>query len=408
MQICEYLRWQTRWNDATLGKDRNMLDAFASGIEEKLMSGCCGDNDFMTRYNEEGIKEISYDGGATWETDPAPDPRFIGDLRPPLAPIVGQDMKCIGAANIVAWLEQAANDTIDSMNEGGNATALVAAIMAILLLGTAGAAAPLLIGLAAALLLTTGTAFDTAMTEDVYERLRCNLFCNMEDDLTFTVEGWQAVKARIGADETGIAYKFLYDNVNSMGTLGLSNFARTGATEEADCSECGCDDTWCFNWSFDGDFATWSPVAQSGGAGVFGVATGSGIQHNSLRSPASNGSYWRRVDVDHGDFDNTIVTKISFIATITKGTENVSGDPIMQQVLVNGGTIWSLPFSTMEEGTDVLFEIEGNWTNVTSVRIFLASSVWTGSATYSGSVLLKEVTIWGEGNNPFGEDNCEE
>jgi len=247
VQVAEYLSWQTRWIDAALGKDRDKLAAFAAGIQRTLMSGCCGDEqDFLIRYDDEGLREISYDGGVTWQPDPEPDPRFIGTYYPisPAAP-PEDDIKCWGAQNIVEWFQYQQTKTADAMGLGGGVAAIIAAILSIIVLYvgvtlTAGLATPLLIGLASALAVTTAEAFNAAMTEDVYDRLLCTIYCNISDDGSFTQAQWQAIKTQLIEDEGGIAFRFLFDNVNTLGTIGLSNIARTGAATDYDCSSCVC------------------------------------------------------------------------------------------------------------------------------------------------------------------------
>lgn len=246
VQIAEYLSWQTRWVDAAGGKDNDKLVAFAADIQRELMSGCCGDEqEFPTRYNSEGIKEISYDDGITWVTDPAPDPRFDGTLAPMPVGIPSEDLKCLGAANVVAWFQEQETKTVDALGAGGGVSGIIAALFSLILLFlgvTTGAVlfTPLLLGLASALAVTTAEAFASAMNEDVYDRLLCTIFCNISNDGSFTKAQWQAIKVKILDDETGIARQFLYDNINTLGTVGLTNVSHSAFADEYDCSDCDC------------------------------------------------------------------------------------------------------------------------------------------------------------------------
>lgn len=247
LQISEYLAWQTRWIDAAEGKDRDKLAAFAAGIQEILMSGCCGDSvDYLTRYNDEGLREISYDGGETWIPDPNPDPRFTGvyyPVNPSIPPET--DMKCFGANNIVNWFQEQQTATADALGLGGGVAGIIAAILSLIVLFvgitlTTGLATPLLIGLASALAVTTAEAFNAAMTEDVYDRLLCNIYCHISDDGSITQAQWQEIKTQLIDDEEGIAFRFLFDNINTLGTIGLTNIAKTGVGGDLSCESCVC------------------------------------------------------------------------------------------------------------------------------------------------------------------------
>lgn len=187
----------------------------------------------------------------------------------------------------------------------------------------------------------------------------------------------------------------------------LAAEAEAKRNAEVGIDNCPCsDDYWCKEFLFSGTLNGWSIVQQTGGVGLFGVVESNGIAHNSWRSPASNGSYWRRADIQNASFFGTTVTKITVVFDTVKGTENVPGDPVMQFVTVNGAQVWGRPFSTMIEGEDQTVVIEGNWTGVNTVRATFASSVNTTN-TYSGSSKIKYVKIEGKQFNPFGSDDCE-
>lgn len=246
VQIAEYLAWQTRWIDAAAGKDRDKLAAFSAGIQDILMSGCCGDEqEFIIRYDDAGLREVSYDGGATWQPDPDPDPRFIGTYYPVPNTIPAEDLRCFGAQNIVNWFHEQQTRTADALGLGGGVAGIIAAILSLIVLYvgitlTSGLATPLLIGLASALAVTTAEAFNAAMNEDVYDRLLCTLYCNIGSDGSVSQAQWQEIKDQVIEDEEGIAFRFIFDNLNTLGTIGLSNISRSGAATSYDCSGCDC------------------------------------------------------------------------------------------------------------------------------------------------------------------------
>jgi hypothetical protein len=70
----------------------------------------------------------------------------------------------------------------------------------------------------------------------------------MEDDISFTASGVDAVTTDIGDQIGGIATLFLQQLVNLLGVVGMTNLARSGSATEGDCSDCtecaSCTSLW--------------------------------------------------------------------------------------------------------------------------------------------------------------------
>jgi hypothetical protein len=202
---------------------------------------CCPDptNQY---YDENGVLQVSYDGGATYEPD-ASDPRLNSPLMPELPGDPGDVKRCTAANNVTGYVKSASDQLIADGTAWNNITTLLAAIGAIIVLllsiGTAGALTPLLLGLVAALVGTGLAAFTAAMTEGVWSELACIIYCHTPNDAIYTEADWQAIKADIASQFDGIVEKFIYDTINAMGLAGLNNASRAGVHAGQPC-ECGC------------------------------------------------------------------------------------------------------------------------------------------------------------------------
>jgi len=212
--------------------------------DENTMGCGCTDKPTNQRYGDDGILEVSYDGGETWQDAPELDPRFNSPLASPLSTAPGQALRCEAAGNVVGYFRAMADELIADAALWATLTGLIAAIagIAVVLLSvaSAGALTPLLLGLTAALLATGQTAFQAAMTEAVYDNYLCIVYCNTPNDGVYTVASWQAIKTQISAELTGIAATFLLDTLNAAGLVGLNNASRSGIGNEGACDTCAC------------------------------------------------------------------------------------------------------------------------------------------------------------------------
>lgn len=200
--------------------------------------GCCPETIF--RYGADGLQEFSTDNGATWDDFPG-DERISGSiLPPPLWLIVGDDNKCNGA--ITARLNVKA--IVDQILDSGEETfvGLVAVVVGAVCVMTAGTvcAVATLVGVLVGSIIKFGfTVFGSAMTTQVYDDFQCILFCHIGLDASFTAGQWEGVKQDIvdfGFDENAEA--MLWNLVNSLGPVGLTNVARNSILVSGDCDDC--------------------------------------------------------------------------------------------------------------------------------------------------------------------------
>lgn len=227
--------WWFNWerSEGTLGKQA--ADAWRDTLNLPELEMCCCPEPTNRRYDEDGNLEVSYDGGVTWSPAPQLDDRFSGIVAPAIPGEDGSEKRCAAAASAEEYVKQ---NFIEELNEGSAYADVYAAAVAIIaLLGVTGIG--LLIAAAAAAIFLAGvTVIQAAFTTEVWFDFRCILYCRIEDDGSFTVAGWEGVKSDILLQFTGAVSAVLYNWVNSVGPVGLTNSARSGFVVAADCSAC--------------------------------------------------------------------------------------------------------------------------------------------------------------------------
>lgn len=214
---------------------------YAIEWEDSCM-GCCP-QPTNRRYNEAGELEVSYDGGETWSPAPDADDRFSGIISPPITVAEGQETKCVGATAAEEYVKQ---NMIESLETGATfADINTVGVAIVALLGVTGIGI-LIAGLSAAIFTAGVSAVQAAFTAEVWEQFRCIMYCHASEDASFTVDGWQSVKHDILERFTGAVSAVLYNWVNSVGPVGLTNAMRSGFAASGDCSgcECGLDLVW--------------------------------------------------------------------------------------------------------------------------------------------------------------------
>lgn len=204
--------------------------------------GCGCKSPTNTRFTSAGYVEQSFDGGLTWERL-INDPRFNAPIFPPLVGPPGPDLPCAGAKSgrevfrlLVAEIK--ANQAIWEA-----VATFVASLLAFLgtMLPLIGTVVAVLVSTLAILLIAAGkAAFDAQMTDAVLDQFMCILFCNIGPDASFTEAQWQEVKQDIVDQFGGIVEPFLWNNVNTLGPVGLTNICRVFPGLAGDCSACPC------------------------------------------------------------------------------------------------------------------------------------------------------------------------
>jgi hypothetical protein len=211
-----------------------------NGIDWSNMSCCCqGVTPVQFQYNEFLILQISVDGGVTWTDAPEFDPRN-NSTRFPDVPVEGADQCCVHADSAVLLIKEQVGDQLtDDMTRYTLAQLINDWVQT--LIATSNPFLALMTVISNQIFALVIATLRPALTNDVYEQLRCIIVCHMADDFSFDETRWTAARAQILADVAGIAGIFLEHLIFLIGQVGLTNLVRAGAgSPDADCSGCFC------------------------------------------------------------------------------------------------------------------------------------------------------------------------
>lgn len=256
VDMLPYLSWETRWySPSEIAIDTDAIDALRSDIFYRLAIMACCNSQILSRFTSDGTYQQSLDGGVTWQDAPNADPRNQTTVfSDPVSGDPGNDKKCSSAnsgvkyfQNVVASLQTAKD------NEAGLAdlTAILIGFLIILGIITGGWLFAFIGGFLAVLATNISAAqWEAAFTSDFWQDFLCILFCDMEDDGTWTKDDWQQALgdvATMSGDQ--IAIDFVTDMLKGLGPNGLTNVGRMGLDAGLTCTSCPCVDVCAANWS---------------------------------------------------------------------------------------------------------------------------------------------------------------
>jgi len=263
-----------------------------------MSCGCGSGSGLPSRYTDDGTFQVSYDGGVTWVDTPEGDYRNTVTLFPPLSGADGNDKKCQTATNIRGHMEHNADQLAADAEAWGELALLIAAIAALAIFMfpvslALAASTPFWIGLGGALLTVGQAGFEAAMTTAVFDTLECILYCNMQDDGTFTDDDITVIKAEISTQLTGVAVPYLTGVIDGLGKTALANMGRTGAGLAADCSDCDCFNSCASGWIIRPDLVDYMDITE----------VGEDFLVVNVHTPLSNGVYYANVLSSGGEND---------------------------------------------------------------------------------------------------------
>lgn len=244
------ISWKTRYQPTSTEIDQSLILHWRGNLARKLMSGCCPDDETLSRFTEEGVFQTSEDGGETWTDNPGADPRNDAIQNPPLPGEPGNAKKCAAADNVRDLFKQYRDNLSSLLDASPTLVALIAGILAFIAIitGISGAAigiSVLLMGLAAGLLELEEGEIDTLIDDTVLDQFRCLVYCRMDNDGRLNYEQWLGLLADIASTFSDFPELFFYQTVNAMGWIGVNNAGTVGVTTADDCGDCDCEDEGC-------------------------------------------------------------------------------------------------------------------------------------------------------------------
>lgn len=256
-------------NDTDLAPDdvaAKCYEIYEAYIREECTVCSCNCPDITYRILADGTIEQSEDGGVTWTPAPNVDPRQTGTLYPPLPLAEGELTRCAASENMVATITGLIDQTADELESAASVAEIVTDLItsvAVFLgaIGVIGGLAGVAIG---RIFSFGGTAVRAAFDNDVFDRLKCNFFCNLGDDGVVTTGRLAAMHAQIDVDETGLANMHLHDLLTLFGEVGLTNMGRAGSSTGTGCGDCGCGCTVQQDYEAESDDFSGSPVVANG------------------------------------------------------------------------------------------------------------------------------------------------
>jgi len=242
-----WFNWQ-RTGDNSGKQCADVWTLLFDAIDWSNMSCCCDNPPAIYRYSDTGVYQRSTDGGATWSDAPDFDYRNTSTLFPPPAALGISTTKCQSADSAVYVIRTEIVQAMDDSFAAGQILALIAAVLlAVLSAGSLLAFTPLITAIGAAIIDVGVAATKAAFTDDVWNRLRCNVFCHMTTDDSTDAAGFDAILTQVTTDETGIVETVLYGIINAAGVVGINNMIRSNKGDpDADCSACcpDCSTDW--------------------------------------------------------------------------------------------------------------------------------------------------------------------
>jgi len=334
------------------------------------------------RYNTD-TDTVQTNINGDWVDSPENDPRH----QTTFPPRVTADTACDAAQSVVDALKGQIAGITDAIDNASTLFTIAGIILSIFSFGTFGVFISLALTAADSMVGYGSAAIEAALTDPVWEQLRCILYCAMDGNGRLTESSLNEVKTQVSAEIGGLAATIINQMLSLAGEGGINNLGALGTSDGADCSGCGCLDEWCYDFDFtisdwsafwDAEFGTWV-----GGTGWVGApyGTGGGLHlHCSFDLSQVRGMSMVHTASGYGGYQ-----KLSVWANLPAAGVNhtLASDP----EVFNGINIYSQydSFDTSNLVNDVLMYVDGGG---------------------SSNATVHHVTFWGTGVNPFGENNC--
>jgi len=306
-----------------------------------------------------------------------------------------EERRCAAAANCAHVLEQLYEEVADAVAEGADeaeALAVMIGVAIIIIGGWLGLAIAALVGLATGYFFSflEIAEFMTAdlWTSDFTDKLECMLYeCSICDGDVVTFD-FQCVREKMASytdllDVNFVTNVRLFGQVdfilNVIGVDGLNAAGATTAVTDADCSDCV--DDWCYVWDFEHNGAD---LPEGTTMENMEYVEGVGYKISGENPP--------------GHYDGFLLVPISPTAW------GMNGAGASYYVQPGGGAacyIFNYP-----EGDTIASAGSGNQIlNTDDVEPWTNLVFYVGTDAGTDSV-VRQITFYGTGTNPFGFNNC--
>ena len=353
------------------------------------------------RYNPSGDKvEVLIDG--VWTEAPESDPRQQTTLPPRLT----ADPACDGAQSIadalqnqIAGITTAIDNSLTLFQIAGLILGLFSFGVFAIFINIALAIADYMFGLGSA-------AIEAALPPSAYDTVACILYCHMDDNGRINKGDLQNIQQDM-VDQLGATGGTIINQMLQLaGEGGLNNLAAAG-TSTGSCGGCGCATTWCEIFDFAADSGGWQE--KSLGSGFWGTLVPGQWDGTDAIDTVSSPDLAHRGVMLGRIFATRTVTHIAVNYDLTKGNiDQVSGSGfrLSSGDIFTGSVLRNIAFSVLVNGTDLTQDWTGS-ISAEEIQFWLFSSRdQSVPYAYGGVVTIKSILMEGEGENPFGPDNC--
>lgn len=229
-----------------------------------------------------------------------------------------------------------------------------------------------------------------------------------DTELVITDAAWEGVALYILANNSTNSYLFRSEDARGSDPVWTSTLVldvwkniRIGTVAGQIYLHSPGDGVWEEEVDFeidDGGFAPDTTEGDSHGIYVEDV----GWQHtDAVNTVAVPDGGYRMVYISKS-FAAATITGVSFTYDLTKGTYDDNTRPALR-ILLDDVDFDSISFTAASDGTDLVHGWTGSESGVTKIGVWVRSSRdTTNPYSYSGSALIKSITISGTGTNPVG------
>jgi len=324
------------------------------------------------------------------------DPRTEIDYPVPYPdpPPEGQTNQCLAAANIAEYVWFGGYQYAQLLDEGGLFVEFVSLVMSV---------TSMVLTLASSIVVDEITEFFSDVdTETILadwtaidkQDLIDILVCYMTEDGTMPPANFGDFLDEISTlAETNQAWYIVRLMINLMGYGGMSVVALIGGITEAECAECPVDCDWSHEFNAVNGWGAWENVPVL--TGVSGTLIAGEWIHGDFEAVASN--FYRAVWIRIALPTDTPMRRVKVTFDYTYGS-TPSGANAAYGIIGQSGVIETLPFSDVINGTDLIFQWQGEEdTNIIEVGM---DASYAGSASFAGSITIKSIELCGMGTEP--------